>query len=126
MKGTIHTIPTVLVSLLLPVATLFAQAPGQQQQQPEFIKQGQQLMWEGKLDEALALYRNILQLSPNSVAANIAAGSVLDLLGQGEEARDYLAKATEGADTPEQKNNGAKGDGNVVCLRGKLQENRPV
>src|ERR1700740_2152054 len=103
MKGTVHTIPTVLLSPFLSLATVFAQAPGQQQQQPEFIKQGQQMMREGKLDDALALYRNTLQLSPNSVPANIAAGSVLDLLGQGEEARSYLAKATEVADTPEQK-----------------------
>src|ERR1700740_2943045 len=103
MKGTVHTIPTVLLSPFLSLATVFAQAPGQQQQQPEFIKQGQQMMREGKLDEALALYRNTLQLSPNSVPANIAAGRVLDLLGQGEEARGYLAKATGVAEPPEQK-----------------------
>jgi tetratricopeptide (TPR) repeat protein len=103
MKGTIHTIPTVLVSFLLSVATLFAQAPGNQQQQPEFIKQGQQLMHEGKLDDALALYRQALQASPDSLPANIAAGSVLDLMGRGEEARKYFQKAIESAATPEQK-----------------------
>src|ERR1700745_661281 len=100
---TVRTIPVVLGFLLSALATLCSQAPGQQEQQPEFIKQGQQMLREGKLDEALALYRNTLQLSPNSVPANIAAGSVLDLLGQGEEARDYLVKATEVAGTPEQK-----------------------
>jgi hypothetical protein len=47
MKATIRTIPTVLVFLLFSVVTLSAQAPGGQQQQPEFIKQGQQLMREG-------------------------------------------------------------------------------
>jgi Flp pilus assembly protein TadD len=80
-----------------------AQTPGTQQQQPEFIRQGQQLMREGKLDDALALYRKSLQTSPYSVQANIAAGSVLDLMGQGEEARKYFAKAIDVADTPEHK-----------------------
>jgi tetratricopeptide (TPR) repeat protein len=80
-----------------------AQTPGSQQQQPEFIRQGQQLMREGKLDDALALYRQTLQMSPSSFTANIAAGSVLDLMGQGEEARQYFGKAIQVADAPEHK-----------------------
>jgi tetratricopeptide (TPR) repeat protein len=80
----------------------FAQAPAQQQQ-PEFVKQGQQLMREGKPEEALALYRQILQTSPDSLAANLAAGNVLDLMGKGEEARKYFTKAIDVADTPEGK-----------------------
>jgi tetratricopeptide (TPR) repeat protein len=55
------------------------------------------------LDDALALYLKTLQTSPTSVPANIAAGSVLDLKSQGEEARKYFQKAIEVADTPEQK-----------------------
>jgi hypothetical protein len=47
--------------------------PGTQQQQPEFIKEGERLMREGKLDDALALYRQTLQISPDSFSANIAA-----------------------------------------------------
>ena len=85
------------------LAPLLAQTPGSQPQQPEFIKQGQQLMHEGKLDDALALYLKTLQTSPTSVPANIAAGSVLDLKGQGEDARKYFQKAIEVADTPEHK-----------------------
>jgi len=81
-------------------AALMAQAPGQQQQ-PEFIKQGQQLIRQGKPDDALQLYRNVLKTTPNSVPANIAAGSVLDLMGKGEEARKYFGKAIQVADTPE-------------------------
>ena len=81
----------------------FAQAPAQPPQQPEFVKQGQQLIREGKPDEALALYRKTLQATPDSVPANIAAGIVLDLMGKGEEARKYFAKAIEVADTPEHK-----------------------
>ena len=103
MKATTRTIPVALVFLLFSVATLHAQAPANQQQQPEFIKQGQQLMREGRLDEALALYRKTLQTSQDSLPANIAAGSVLDLMGQGEEARQYFGKAIQVADTPERK-----------------------
>jgi tetratricopeptide (TPR) repeat protein len=82
---------------------LLAQAPGQPPQQPEFIRQGQQLIREGKPDEALELYQKTLQSAPNSLPANIAAGSVLDLMGKGEQARKYFSKAVEVADTPEHK-----------------------
>ena len=77
--------------------------PQQQAQQPEFIRQGQQLVREHKLDEALALYRQTLQTSPDSLPANLAAGSVLDLMGKGEDARKYFSKAIAVADTPERK-----------------------
>jgi tetratricopeptide (TPR) repeat protein len=103
MKATIAVIPRILLVLSAFLAPLLAQTPGTQQQQPEFIRQGQQLMREGKLDDALALYRKTLQTLPNSVPANIAAGSVLDLKGQGEEGRKYFAKAIEIADTSEHK-----------------------
>src|SRR6266513_4475995 len=96
MKATIAVIPRAFLVLSASLAPLLAQTPSTQQQQPEFIREGQQLMREGKLDDALALYRKTLQTSPNSVPANIAAGNVLDLKGQGEEARKYFAKAIEG------------------------------
>jgi tetratricopeptide (TPR) repeat protein len=91
-----------LTVLLFGSAALFAQAPAQPQQ-PEFIKQGQQLTRDGKPDEALALYRQALQASPNSLPANLAAGSTLDLMGRGVEARKYFAKAIDIAATPEDK-----------------------
>jgi len=93
----------VLVFVLSALATPVAQAPRQQQQQPEFIKQGQELMRQGKLYDALCLYVQILQVSPNSFDANLAAGNVLDLLERGQEARDYLKKAIQVAGTPEEK-----------------------
>src|SRR5438045_7893490 len=80
-----------------------AQPEGQQQQQPEFIRKGQQLMREGKLDEALALYRQTLQSSPDSLPATNAAGVVLDVMGKGTEARKYFSKAIEMASTPQSK-----------------------
>lgn len=103
MEATAAIILQAILVLSVFVAPVLAQAPGTEQQQPEFIKQGQQLMREGKLDDALALYRQTLQTSPNSLPANIAAGTVLDLMGQGEEARQYLGKAIQVADTPEHK-----------------------
>jgi len=101
MKATLAVFPRASLVLSAFLAPLLAQTPGSQPQQPEFIRQGQQMMREGKLDDALALYRETLQTSPTSVPANIAAGSVLDLKGQGEESRKYFAKAIEVADSPE-------------------------
>lgn len=60
-------------------------------------------MREGKLEEALALYRQTLQSQPLSLPANLAAGNVLDLLGRGDEARKYFQKAIDIAEKPEQK-----------------------
>jgi tetratricopeptide (TPR) repeat protein len=102
MKATIGAIASAWIMIPGLLVPLFAQAPAQQRQ-PEFVKQGQQLMREGKPEEALALYRRTLQTSPDSVPANIAAGSVLDIMGKGEEARKYFTKAIDVEDTPEHK-----------------------
>jgi len=99
---TLEAIASVSLTILSFQTSSFTQSPGQQQQ-PEFVKQGQQLIREGKPDDALALYRKTLQTSPASLPANIAAGSVLDLMGKGDEARKYFSKAIEVADTPEHK-----------------------
>jgi hypothetical protein len=102
MKLTLGLVASGIIFFLLFTAPLLAQAPAQQQP-PEFVKQGQQLIREGKPDEALPLYRRTLQTSPDSVPANLAAGSVLDIMGKGEEARKYFTKAIDVADTPEHK-----------------------
>ncbi len=103
MKIVLHSVLLVL-SVLLIVSVLFSQTPGgQQPPQPEFIRQGQQLMRQGKLEDALALYRKTLESSPDSFPANVAAGSVLDLLGRSGEARKYFEKAINTASDPEQK-----------------------
>jgi tetratricopeptide (TPR) repeat protein len=99
---TLDAIASVSLAILSFQTSSFTQSPGQQQQ-PEFVKEGQQLIREGKPGDALALYRKTLQTSPASLPANIAAGSVLDLMGKGEEARKYFSKAIEVADTPEHK-----------------------
>jgi tetratricopeptide (TPR) repeat protein len=104
MKATLRAIlPVLAVLIILPSpAPLRSQAPSQEQQ-PEFIKQGQQLMREGKLQDALNLYLRTLQISPDSFSANVAAGNVQDLLGRGQDARPYFSKAIQLADTPEHK-----------------------
>jgi Flp pilus assembly protein TadD len=70
-------------------------APQAPPQQPEFVSQGQQLIREGKIDEAIARYRKTQEASPNSLAANNALGVALDLKGQGDAARKYFALAIE-------------------------------
>jgi len=92
----------ILIVFLVCVTPLSAQAPAGQEQ-PEFIKQGQALVREGKLEEALAHYRKTLQSMPTSQSANNAAGVVLDLMGKGTEARKYFAKAIDVAETPQSK-----------------------
>jgi tetratricopeptide (TPR) repeat protein len=103
MKTSISLMISLFFLSLGVSPSLSAQAPAQSPQQPEFVKQGQQLIRDGKPQEALELYQRTLQTSPDSVPANIAAGSVLDLMGKGEEARKYFSKAIEFAGTPERK-----------------------
>src|SRR5882724_2573556 len=93
--NTPRMVPQILLIFLISAGVLAAQAPGGQEQ-PEFVKQGQALAREGKLEEALTLYRKTLRDAPNSQAANNGAGAVLDLMGKGTEARKYFAKAIEG------------------------------
>lgn len=61
----------------------------------DLVKQGQNLNSEGKQDEALALYRQALVMSPNLYEAHLDSGIALDLKGNYSEARQHLAKAIE-------------------------------
>src|SRR6266478_5946582 len=100
--NTPQMVPQILLIFLISAGALGAQAPGGQEQ-PEFVKQGQALARDGKLEGALELYRKTLRDAPNSQAANNGAGAVLDLMGKGTEARKYFAKAIEVAQTPQSK-----------------------
>ncbi len=95
-----YTSTTCLLFVIALYAPAFSQAPPQQ---PEFVRHAQQLVKEGKPEEALAVYQQTLKESPNSLPANIGAGSVLDLMGNGPEARKFFGTAIEVADTPEGK-----------------------
>jgi tetratricopeptide (TPR) repeat protein len=99
---TIVTIAGLLLSVLSSPAALSAQVPAQQEQ-PEFVKQAQQLFHDGKQQEALEVYLRELKSSPGSRHANLGAGGILDWMGKGEDARKHFAKAIEAADTQEHK-----------------------
>src|SRR5258707_664915 len=107
MQAAKRTVSYVVAACSM-AAVLHAQPPGGRGSQPEFVREGQQLVRQGKMAEALAIYQKELQTSPDSVQANNAAGVVLDLMGRGPEARKYFAKAIEAAPTPQAKANAAR------------------
>jgi tetratricopeptide (TPR) repeat protein len=61
------------------------------------MRQAQLAMREGKLDDALGVYQKELAANPNSLPANNAAGTVLDLLGKGAEARLHFQRGIDAA-----------------------------
>lgn len=94
----------VVVALLVLSVLLIAQNQNPQgPPQPEFVRQANQLARDGKLAEALQVFEQHTSVPADAFAANIGAGSVLDLMGKGEEARNHFTKAVEIAPTPQQK-----------------------
>src|SRR5437762_456759 len=79
-----------------------AQAPSSDDAQA-LVKQGQKLNSEGKQDEALELYKQAVEKSPNFYEAHLESGVALDLKGDYAAAREHLKKAIEVAPT-DQKN----------------------
>jgi tetratricopeptide (TPR) repeat protein len=77
-------------------------------QQPEPLAAGPQLVRDGRLEEALAVFRRGVENSPKSVATNNGVGVVLDLLGRYSEARQYLTQAIKSAKTPLEKATGQR------------------
>jgi tetratricopeptide (TPR) repeat protein len=67
------------------------------------VKQGQKLNSEGKQDEALKLYGQVLEKAPNSYEAHLGSGVALDLMGKYAAARVHLKEAIDAA-PPDQKN----------------------
>jgi tetratricopeptide (TPR) repeat protein len=67
------------------------------------VKQGQKLNSEGNQDEALQLYKQALEKSPNSFEAHLESGIALDLKGDYAAARQHLKEAIDVA-SPDQKN----------------------
>ncbi|MCL5288097.1 MAG: tetratricopeptide repeat protein [Acidobacteria bacterium] len=117
MKNT-QIVPFALVVVLVAAGAVAAQNPAQapaqtpsgqqaqpqqQQAQPEYVVKARAMLRDGKLGEALAVYREELAKTPESVQANNAAGVVLDLMGNYAEARKYFARAIEAAATPQAK-----------------------
>ncbi len=87
-----------LCALLLLAPLCFAQqspqapppAPGSP---ADLVKQGEKLSREGKQDEALALYRQALDKSPNLYEGHLESGIALDLKGDYVQAREHFTKA---------------------------------
>ncbi len=90
-----------ILAVLCFAAAAFAQNPAQDP--ADLVQQGQALARKGNMDEALILYRNALQLAPDSFQANNAAGVALDLKGEYAEARKHFAKAIQSAPSPANK-----------------------
>jgi tetratricopeptide (TPR) repeat protein len=67
-----------------------APAPGSP---ADLVQQGQKLSRDGKLDDALALYHQALDKSPDLYEAHLALGSALDLKGDYTEAHEHFTKA---------------------------------
>src|SRR5512146_2000250 len=84
--------PAMLFATLLVLAAgLLAQSSSPQ----DLVKQGEKLSREGQQDQALALYRQAMQASPNLYEAHLGAGAALDLEGQYLQARREFAKAID-------------------------------
>jgi len=100
MKQVARTLCFALAALLVPTGALVAQSPAPQEtagahDATALVKQGQELNRQGKQEEALALYRRALKISPNLYQAHLAAGMALDLTGRYKQARQHLNKAIE-------------------------------
>lgn len=91
---------TLVLSACALAQAASTQATTGQQDAQALVKQGRALNNDGKHEEALAIYRRVLQRSPNDFDANLAAGVALDLQGKYAEARKHIAKAIE-VSTPE-------------------------
>src|SRR5882757_8438904 len=98
----------ILLATFVAVVTCMGQAARAQAAAPSgdaqvLVKQGQKLNNEGKQDEALALYKQALEKSPNLYEAHLESGVALDLKGNYAAAREHLKKAIDVA-PPDQKN----------------------
>jgi tetratricopeptide (TPR) repeat protein len=106
MKSPYREISILLATLVLGVTCIEQVARAQAAPSADaqtLVKQGQKLNSEGKEDEALKLYKQALEISPNSYEAHLESGLALDLKGDYAAAREHLKKAIDVA-PPEQKN----------------------
>jgi len=91
MKPPYRGVPKLLAMLVVGV-TCMGQAARSDHVQA-LVKQGQKLNSEGQQDEALKLYNQALEKSPNSYEAHLESGVALDLKGDYDAAREHLKKA---------------------------------
>ncbi|HXI40820.1 MAG TPA: tetratricopeptide repeat protein [Bryobacteraceae bacterium] len=107
MKTPNRQVPILLAVFFVAAACLGqaakAQTPAPSDDVQALVKQGQKFNSEGKHDEALKLYKQALEKSPNSYQAHLESGVALDLKGDYAAARKHLQKAIDVA-SPDQKN----------------------
>jgi tetratricopeptide (TPR) repeat protein len=99
MKSSYRKVPLLSVALLVGVIftgqAAVAQATAPPDDAQALVKQGQNLSNAGKLDEALKLYKQALEKSPNSYEAHLESGMTFDLKGDYPAAREHLKRAIE-------------------------------
>jgi tetratricopeptide (TPR) repeat protein len=101
MKPLYREVSILSVTFVMSIICIGQATPSDETQ--ALVKQGQKLNSEGKQDEALKLYQQVLEKSPNSYQAHLESGIALDLKGNYAAAREHLKKAIEVA-PPDQKN----------------------
>src|ERR1700704_791483 len=86
---------TMLVGLTCMGQAARAQTAAPSDDAQALVKQGQKLNSEGEQDEALKLYQQALEKSPNSYEAHLESGVALDLKGDYPAAREHLKRAID-------------------------------
>jgi len=94
----LRSIVLITCVAILSAAFVFAQEPASKPapapgSPADLVQQGQKLSRDGKLDDALALYRKALDKSPDLYEAHLAVGAALDLKGDYTEAHEHFTKA---------------------------------
>lgn len=105
MKVLPHALPRLLLVCFIaaPCLQSIANAQAASADAQALVKQGQKLNSEGKQDDALKLYQQALEKSPDLYEAHLESGIALDLKGDYAAAREHLNKAIEVA-SPDQRN----------------------
>jgi tetratricopeptide (TPR) repeat protein len=90
----------VICAVFLLVSLSFAQQPAAEKSFPPgspeaLVQQGEKLSRDGKQDEALALYKQALEKSPDLYEGHLASGIALDLKGNYAAAREHFTKAID-------------------------------
>ena len=89
----------VIVLMLLPVFSWARQAASAPPPAPgsaaDLVQRGEKLSHDGNQDDALALYRQALEKSPDFYQAHLESGIALDLKGEYAKAQEHLTKAVD-------------------------------
>lgn len=92
-------VATLLLSSLAVAQSQAAQPKDSETEQAkasdamELVKQGQTLVSNGQIDNAMALYQRALQIDPDLYEAQLYMGVALDLQGKYDEAQQHLGQA---------------------------------